>query len=421
MTRLLALLALIVLAAPAVALGQTTTAGAIDQAAEALRSSPVYVAPDAELRLSGAEVRRLRTAISRADAGPVYIAVLPASASGEAGGDTTAVARAVAQQLGRRGAYAVVVGRQFRAGSTDTAGVGRLADEAFAAHRGEGVAAVLEDFVSRLGDRAGGDPGRSGGGGGFGGTGALVAIAVLVLLGGGGLLLVSRARRRRERDQLEDVAREARADQAALGEDIRALDLDVEMPGVDPRAREDYGRAVELYDRAGQGLDRARRPEDLAAVTEALEEGRYAMTCAKARLAGQEPPERRPPCFFDPRHGPSVEDVPWAPPGGQPRPVPVCAADAQALREGIEPSAREVSVGGRSMPYYAAPSYFSPYAGGFFGAFGGGLLPGLLIGSALGGAFGGWGPGYYGGYEGAGLGAGGDGFGGGDWGDGDFG
>ena len=33
-------------------------------------------------------------------------------------------------------------------------------------------------------------------------------------------------------------------------------------------------------------------------------------------LDGRKPPERRPPCFFDPRHGPSSRDVEWAPPGG---------------------------------------------------------------------------------------------------------
>jgi hypothetical protein len=41
---------------------------------------------------------------------------------------------------------------------------------------------------------------------------------------------------------------------------------------------------------------------------------------ARARPDGYQPRERRPPCFFDPRDGPSVRSVPWAPPGGAPRP-----------------------------------------------------------------------------------------------------
>ena len=91
----------------------------------------------------------------------------------------------------------------------------------------------------------------------------------------------------------------------ALADDIRALDLDVEMPDVDRGAKEHYGRSVEAYERADRAYDTARRPDDLASVSSALEEGRYEMASAKARLEGREAPERLPPCFFDPRHGPS--------------------------------------------------------------------------------------------------------------------
>ena len=72
----------------------------------------------------------------------------------------------------------------------------------------------------------------------------------------------------------------------------------------------------------------------------------------------------------------------WAPPGGEPRPVPVCAADAARIHDGLEPESREVLVGGERRPYWAAGPAYAPYAGGFFGAFGG-LLPGLLLGSML--------------------------------------
>jgi len=83
-----------------------------------------------------------------------------------------------------------------------------------------------------------------------------------------------------------------------------------------------------------------------------------------------------------------LTDVEWAPPGGSPRAVPACAADAQAVADGVEPHMREVAVGGRSVPYWQAGPAFAPWAGGFFGA---GLLPGLFVGSMLGGAFGGFG------------------------------
>jgi hypothetical protein len=124
-------------------------------------------------------------------------------------------------------------------------------------------------------------------------------------------------------------------------------------------------------------------------VSESLEEGRFAMSAAKAHMEGKPPPEHRPPCFFDPRHGPSTTDVEWAPPGGQPRPVPACAADALRISEGFDPHGRQVTVNGRPTDYWNAPAHYGPYTGGFFGGFGGGgLLPGLLAGSLLGGALG---------------------------------
>ena len=95
-------------------------------------------------------------------------------------------------------------------------------------------------------------------------------------------------------------------------------------------------------------------PRDLEPVGAAVEEGRYAMACARARLEGRELPERTAPCFFDPRHGPSAREVEWSPPYGQPRNVPACEADAQRVERGEDPEAREITLGGRRMPYWDA-------------------------------------------------------------------
>jgi hypothetical protein len=209
-----------------------------------------------------------------------------------------------------------------------------------------------------------------------------------------------------------------RADVVQLGEEIRALDLDIQMPGVSEEARADYERALGAYERASAAVDRARRPEDLEPVGQAAEEGRFAMASARARLEGREPPERTPPCFFDPRHGPSSREVEWSPPWGEPRAVPACEADAQRVERGEDPDPREVTIGGRNVPYWNAGPAYAPYMGGFFG---GGLLPGIFLGSLLGGGmfgggYGGWG-GEYGGEGGTFDGGGGD-FGGGDFGGG---
>jgi hypothetical protein len=429
MSRTMRRLALCLLALAGLALPAAAHAAVLDDAARALARDPVYVAPDAELKLSPAQADALRRRIERGDAGPVYVAVLPSTAVREAGGSADQLPIELAHRLGRRGSYAVVAGTHFRAGSFTVAGAGKLATEALRAHSGDGVAAVLMDWVDRLArarrERAGGAGGGAGGGNGGGSsTGVLVLLAVI---GGGALLAVGASRRRRRNEQqrrLEELRTAARDDLVALGDDVRGVDLDVEMPGVDPRAREALGRGLEAYDRAERLLDRARVPEDIAEITRTIAGGRQAMAVTRALLDGREPPPERPPCFFDPRHGPSVTEVPWAPPGGELREVPVCAADAARLARGEEPAAREVLVGGRPTPYFMAPPYFSPWAGGFFG--GGSLfLPGLLAGTLLGGGgfFGGdaWAAGDGGSDGGGGDFGGGFDSGGGDFGGGDFG
>jgi hypothetical protein len=401
------------------------TATRLDEAAQALESKPVYVDPDAQRALSAREVDRLREAIRRQDAGPLYLAVLPASAAEEAGGDPDAALREIALSVDEPGTYAAVIGDSFRAGATDgvlpPGEAGALAGQALEAEAGNGTAAVLEDFVRRVAEaRAGGGEGggaASDGGGGF-------PVFLLLLLGLPLALFAFARRRQRKREEaaveaeFEEVREVARDDVVALGDDIRALDLDMEMPNADPEAKQHYALAVERYTQASEALDRARRPEDLQPVTELLEEGRWAMEAARAEMEGRPAPERRPPCFFDPRHGPSVTDVQWAPPGGQPRAVPVCAADAVRIRDGEEPNMRQVPVNGELVPYWQAGPAFGPWAGGFFG---GGLLPGLLVGSLLGGALGGFGlPEDAHAADVGGLGDFGD-FGGGDFGGGDFG
>ena len=189
----------------------------------------------------------------------------------------------------------------------------------------------------------------------------------------------------RHEREWDEVRASAEEDLVGLGDDIRSLDVDIGMPGVSDEAKQRYEQALQAYQRASGIFDRAKRPEDLAPVSETLEEGRYAMAYAKALLDGRPPPERRPPCFFDPRHGPATEDVEWAPPGGSPRPVPACAADAIRIKEGFAPHGRQVTVDGRQTDYWNAPPHFRPWAGGYFNGFGGGgMLPGLLAGAALG-------------------------------------
>ena len=157
---LLALLAALVAAPAALAQG-----GVLQEAATALKRDSVYVHPDANPGLTQAEADALRSRITERDAGPMYIAVLPERAASEAGGSVTPGAHRTRQAaVGRPGTYAVVIGRRFRAGSTRglPEGVtGEAADAAVRAKRGQGLPAILLDFVDRMGEvRAGRRRGR---------------------------------------------------------------------------------------------------------------------------------------------------------------------------------------------------------------------------------------------------------------------
>ena len=401
------------------------------EVAAALKKDPVYVDPEATADISAGAVRERVF-----DAGtPIYIAVLPESARSGYGGSVVELGKAIANELRQNGTYMVVSGDQWAAanfgGAIPSDQARALASQAVDDHPNDPQAAVLQ-WVDQVGAAARGEPvAQSGdGGGGAGSVIATVAVLTALAVGGGALIFGARRRRRareaERRRELEEVKSVANEDLVALADDIRALDLDTSMPDANPEAVRHYTEAVEQYQRAATALDRARRTEDLAPMTAALEAGRFSMASAKAILEGRPLPERRPPCFFDPRHGPSVEDVEWTPPGGAPRMVPACAADAQRIHDGLEPESRQVpaGAGGRMTPYWNAPGYYGPWAGGYFGGFPmGGLFTGLLLGSFLGG---GWGyPVYAGGDAGGGDGGGGDGgggdFGGGDWGGGDWG
>src|SRR5436305_8149338 len=105
---------------------------------------------------------------------------------------------------------------------------------------------------------------------------------------------------------------------AAASDDLAALEAGLDVLDGDGAV------ARELSSEAARRLEEARVPGDLEAVTAAIEQGRHSLAEAEARLAGKPPPERRAPCFFDPRHGPSARDVVWTPPGGAARAVPAC-------------------------------------------------------------------------------------------------
>jgi hypothetical protein len=325
----------------------------VSAAAEALRRDPVFVHVEAERALTEADAERLRDEI-RSSGTPVFVAVLPSSA-----GNVDDVVRRLLQETGLSGTYAVIVGDQFRATSTELSDADEVATAAFQAASAAGPAAVLLRFVDDVAAASAGGslppgPGDSGGSqddddGGGADVPAVVPVALLAA-GGAGLFAWSRRRRRRETEDRAKLAADAeltRAELAVVADDVLRLEPEVVLH---PEARNDYEAAVERHRVASAALDYADEPIDLVRVGRVVDEARYAMARAKARLAGREPP-------------PPPEDL--RRPGRHNEP-PV----------GLDASGGPVYAGGQPF-----------YGGGWFG--GGGLFSGLLLGSMLGGW--GWG------------------------------
>ncbi|MGW1600249.1 hypothetical protein [Streptomyces eurythermus] len=348
--------------------------------AQALRKSPVYVDPAARDQLPADTAEALAARIERADR-PLFIAVLPA------GYPTANLFTDLRAATGVTGLYGIRLGDRFDARADASVMSATARRNLVRSVQGEDAKTQLADFTDRALLNMGGHAPKGWGGTGDGvsGTALITTAAVLVIAGAGAYTLVRRNRRRREEEQraaLDRLRVVVDEDITAFGEELDRLDFQPAAPGADDAMRADYEHALDAYDTAKQRMAMAERPEDVRGVTEALEDGRFSLASLAARREGRPLPERRPPCFFDPRHGPSVADATWTPPGGAPRQVPVCAADATRLADGRDPVIREVDTDYGRRPYWDAGPAYGPWAGGYFG---GGLLPGLLVGTMLGG------------------------------------
>ncbi|MEV2244472.1 hypothetical protein [Streptomyces sp. NPDC049970] len=394
----------------------------IGDAARALRQGPVYVDPAAAGQLPASQEAALEKKIKDADK-PVFVAVLPATSQYP----PENLLRNLRSDTGITGVYAVRLGNGFDAGADPQVMPTRAVENLTTAVKAPGAdtdaATQLNAFVDRALEQAKGSAPDSWSGGTAGdGSTSGMPVAGLIVLGGvvavGGataFTVVRRNRRRREEEEqaaLDKLRVVVDEDITAYGEALDRLDFHPAEPGADDPMRADYERALDSYEDAKSRMGSARHPSDVRGVTQALEDGRFSLAVLEARRKHRELPDRRPPCFFDPRHGPSVADVTWTPSGGAAREVPVCGADEVRLREGEDPMSRTVDVGdGSRRPYWEAGPAYGPWAGGYFG---GGLLPGLLVGTMLGSMLST--PAYAAEYGGGDFG----GVGGGDWGGGDF-
>ena len=281
------------------------------EVAAGLRNDPVYVADSEQDQLTVPERGRLRLRILRKDIGRIQIAVV-SSRSAERAGGLGALANAVDQAMpGRRGALVATTGAAFHVVTSHpvvrpTAAALRSAVEA---NRDENLAAQLMAAVDGIAEV---DPGADadvnapsidlpairipatqpddvaddvGDSFRLGVIIVAAAIAVPFLLGAMALLMALRRRRAAAEDREELDRGDARDELVALGEEIQALDLDVEMPDASAQGREEYERALRLYDRANQLLGKNDPSEvELYEARRSLEEGRARIAAAREAL-----------------------------------------------------------------------------------------------------------------------------------------
>jgi len=356
-----------------------------DAVAASLRQSPVYNDPDAERALSPSDEVALLAEVQGAGT-PVYVAVVPKSFIASAGGSADAALQSLARAVGQPGAYALVAGGTFRANST-LFPVNDLATKAVAANQGGTSYSVLSQFVASVSERAaaGGsssDTTSEAGDGGFGWGGILVLLVGLGAVGGAVTYSVRKSRRRTA-EQFAAVKGVVDEDVTSFGEQVAAFDITDRR--LDDAGRSDLESAINSYQQASSAADVMTTAGQAADVTTHLEDGRFAMACVQSRLAGQPLPARRAPCFFDPRHGPSVANVNWSPPDGAVREVPACASCYATASQGAIPASRQVPVGSGSQPYWQAGPSYGSYAGGYFQSYGS-ILPQIMVGTMLGNA-----------------------------------
>jgi len=344
----------------------------LDGVAAKLGGTGIWVDPEVT-ELSASEVSALDSAVKSA-AAPMRIAVIPASAidtSSKYYGSSTRLAwegEEIASQLydrvGVEGVYAVLVdarsesaGRGFHAVQHADKGptyyVGDAVDEAVDCCAPD-YDGILTRFIQRAqvidkpfyvdaAPYAGGVAG------------------VVALWWGGTTLSARRARRSDEKEHLEVAVPVLNEEIIALSQQVSALPTTS-----DPQQSKLSKDVLDTVEKARHRLDEAKGDRDTEAVATLLGSARYGMACLDALRAGKPIPEPTPPCFFDPRHGPSTSAVEWAPEDGAEREVQVCAACAARVAAKQEPEIRMVTLRDRPRPYWTLHEDLASYMDGYW-------------------------------------------------------
>ncbi len=385
----LALVALVALL-PAQALGAPLSVQALTSK---LRGQKVYVQPSVKPRPNVSSLRQLVNGEQTKDQYKGWkFVVLSEPAKGTASAQKTA--EAVVQEFGKTPVTVVVVVKKLGAASSQydaqqvAAAVKATNDSAAA---GDPVA-LMNQFASQLsttaeppattGEQAAGTGTQGGGGGesqqggsseGGGDDGrpiwqyllavaAIVALAVVLLAA---LRSRSRDRRKRRRGGSIGTARDFHLERLErLARRHSELVRPLAERGVDdPDLQQHYETAGGKLVALRRSIPQLASPRELRTAASELDEIEWHVESAESLIAGRTPPDRplrdRPAlCFFTHLHGLATEDIDLVRPDGTITAVRVCPANARALERGEVPAVSSVHVGGREIPWPAAPTWY---------------------------------------------------------------
>jgi uncharacterized membrane protein YgcG len=292
-----AILALVVVAAPALAAGSTDPM--FVNAANALRAHPVYMAPDANNdSISTRDLAKLEAEIKKY-AVPVYVAVLPAQAIQVASGADNLPA-AVGTTLGRTAVYAVVAGHVFRANSNGTLPSGETADlankafqENFPPDNDGSIYPALASFIKHVDYAV--HPGDKPKGANVGlilGVvfGSVIGLALLIFLIV--ILVHRRQRREEERTRAENIA-QLRRDATARWNAVQDKVLQQQVDGGNAKSLACHQAAVDAVSRADRLIGSAQTVADFKAADKELDDAEANLSDCQSYEDGRDPVKER--------------------------------------------------------------------------------------------------------------------------------
>lgn len=195
------------------------------------------------------------------------------------------------------------------------------------------------------------------GGGGFNVVPLLVVVGIVGLVGF--FMWRGSAERKQAKEKLFTEA------QAEIRQQMDVIATEIVELADDPRvannetATKHYREASETFRQAESRLAAASSLDEFEELSDDLDRARWQLDASQALVEGRplppEPVEETPPhCFFDPTHGTGRVEAEIQTPAGAKK-VMVCEADAEKLRNGESPAARQIPYDSQSVPAPRAP------------------------------------------------------------------